>query len=190
MKYEDIHFPNKFDNKFRLRIYYELENSDLEYVIMIYLNKLDNNIPVRIHSACLTGDIFRSKKCDCYQQLIYSLNYITKKQKGILFYLPQEGRGIGIINKIKAYKLQNQGFDTFKANEKLDLPIDNRKYKDCEVILKNLNINNIELLTNNPFKIKALKDIKIQIHRIAIEPNKYNKKYINDKLNFFNPLKI
>lgn len=191
MKSEDIAFPSKHNENFRLRIYYDLPK--LEYAVVIYLNIDPSNIvPVRIHSACLTGDIFNSLKCDCHDQLNTSLEYISNNS-GIIIYLPQEGRGIGLVNKIKAYKLQSMGLDTFEANSRLNLPIDNRDYSICPAILHDFHINKVELITNNPKKFKTLHDSKlisfIQYKRLDIEPNKYSSRYLKDKNLFFSNLR-
>ena len=191
MKFEDIPFPTKYHENFRLRIYYELPK--LEYVVVVYLNLNPINvIPVRIHSACLTGDIFHSLKCDCYDQLDQSLQYISHINMGMVIYLPQEGRGIGLVNKIKAYKLQNKGLNTYEANVKLNLPIDNRDYNICAVILEDLGIRMIELITNNPNKLNSLYTSNrlsyIKEKRFHIQPTKYSVKYMKDKESFFSRL--
>lgn len=139
---------------------------------------------VRIHSSCLTGDLFGSMRCDCKQQLHYSLQRISE-EGGILIYLTnQEGRGIGLLNKIKAYALQEQGLDTIEANQQLGLPIDSRNYYIAANILRNRNINQVRLLTNNPVKVNDLK--KYGIHDVEIEVmpafcNQHNKDYLQTK---------
>jgi len=188
MKFDDIAFPNKYHENFRLRIYYDL--NDLEYAMVIYLN-IDKNciVPVRIHSACLTGDVFHSLKCDCHDQLDKSLEYIRDNKMGMVIYLPQEGRGIGIINKIKAYKLQNKGLNTFEANTYLNLPIDNRDYSLCPLILDDFGIKKVELITHNPHKFKTIYNSPlisyVRQKKLNIKPVKYNIKYMNDKKLFF-----
>lgn len=140
---------------------------------------------VRIHSTCMTGDVFGSLRCECHAQLQYSLDKISR-EGGILIYLNQEGRNIGLLNKIKAYALQDKGLDTVEANKKLDLSVDARNYAVAAHILKNKNLSNIRLLTNNPDKINNLK--KYGISTIVREPlplfiNRYNKKYVKTKQN-------
>jgi 3,4-dihydroxy 2-butanone 4-phosphate synthase/GTP cyclohydrolase II len=121
---------------------------------------------VRIHSACITGDLFASQRCDCHQQLHYSLQRLSE-EGGMLIYLNQEGRGIGLFNKIKAYALQDQGMDTVVANEQLGLPVDSRNYHIAAAILRKYAISHIRLLTNNPEKINSL--IKYGIPQVERE---------------------
>ena len=143
---------------------------------------------VRIHSSCMTGDLFGSKRCDCNKQLEYSLQRISK-EGGMLIYLNQEGRSIGLFNKIKAYSLQEKGFDTVNANEHLGLPIDARKYYIAANLLKNRNITHIRLLTNNPLKINDIKKYGFTHAKQVIMPvfcNEHNKNYLitkKEKLN-------
>lgn len=138
---------------------------------------------VRMHSKCLTGDVFTSLKCDCGFQLNLSLKKIAKVG-GILIYLNQEGRDVGLENKIKAYALQDQGQDTFQANHSLGLPIDGRDYAIAAALLRYLKINKINLLTNNLDKVGQLEQCGIKVvKRLSLEtkPNKYNKLYLQVK---------
>jgi 3,4-dihydroxy 2-butanone 4-phosphate synthase/GTP cyclohydrolase II len=138
----------------------------------------DEAVLVRVHSSCVTGDIFGSLRCDCGSQLIEALKMINKEGKGVLVYMNQEGRGIGLFNKMKAYKLQEQGRDTVQANEDLGFLPDERDYGVGANILKELNLGKIKLLTNNPVKRKGLEGYGIKIVeniRLEIEPNKHNK---------------
>lgn len=159
-----------------------------EHVILTKEKITADPVLVRIHSSCCTGDIFGSRRCDCKQQLDYSLQCIAK-EGGILIYLDQEGRGIGIFNKIKSYALQEQGLDTIEANQQLGFPPDSRQYYIAANYLRNKNISHIRLLTNNPSKINGLK--KYGIANIIQQPipvfcNEYNRKYLHtkkDKLN-------
>ena len=138
---------------------------------------------VRIHSECMTGDLFQSKRCDCGQQLEFALA-VAAKENGLIIYLRQEGRGIGLINKLKAYNLQDQGMDTIDANLHLGLDADSRQYDIAIKILESLGISSIELLTNNPLKINTFKKSKIKIIRrrpIEIKPIKENYNYLKTK---------
>lgn len=115
------------------------------------------DVITRIHSECLTSEVFGSTKCDCQKQLVSAQRKIAKKGEGIIIYLRQEGRGIGLVNKIKAYKLQSKGFNTLNANRHLNLPDDLREYDVAAEIIKYFKINSIKLLTNNPLKLESLK---------------------------------
>lgn len=138
---------------------------------------------VRIHSECLTGDIFQSRRCDCGEQLRLSLKLIGKKG-GIIIYLRQEGRGVGLANKLRAYHLQDTGADTVEAQIKLRLPVDGRHYGAAASILKNLNATELRLLTNNPLKISDLTAHGIRVVArvpLVTRPNANNKKYLQTK---------
>jgi len=138
---------------------------------------------VRIHSECLTGEVFGSQKCDCGHQLEQSLQMISK-EGGVLIYLRQEGRGIGLFNKIEAYKLQETGLDTVDANLRLGLPADDRSYVIAAKVLEQLAPRSIKLITNNPQKIKVLQEmLKLPIERVNMHPevNLFNQKYLKTK---------
>jgi GTP cyclohydrolase II/3,4-dihydroxy 2-butanone 4-phosphate synthase/GTP cyclohydrolase II len=142
------------------------------------------DIPVRIHSECLTGDVLGSKRCDCRDQLLTSLDFIGKQEAGMLIYLRQEGRGIGLLNKIKAYSLQDQGYDTVEANLMLGLPVDKRDYSFAVGVLKYFGITSIKLMTNNPAKMDFLADNNINVsERIPVksEPTPYDEFYLSTK---------
>lgn len=144
----------------------------------------DDPVLVRVHSECLTGDAFHSLKCDCGEQLAAALSTIEKERKGILLYLRQEGRGIGLINKIKAYKLQEEGFDTEEANIALGFPADMRDYGIGAQILSELNARKIRLMTNNPKKIIGLKGHGIEIVErvpLIMDTNLHNERYFKTK---------
>ena len=156
--------------RFRIAGYRSL-TSDEEFVV-IYKGDLRSEIPtlVRIHSQCLTGDVFGSIKCDCGPQLHRSMEMIEAEGRGAIVYQQQEGRGIGILNKIKAYALQDEGADTVEANEKLGFAIDARDYQQCAEILFDLGLCKVRVISNNPDKLKALEDAGLQIvERIPIE---------------------
>lgn len=145
-----------------------------------------NEIPiVRVHSGCVTGDIFHSLRCDCYQQLQAALKVITTAPLGVLIYVPyHEGRGIGLFKKIQAYALQDEGLDTIEANIEVGAPIDSRDYRLAARALGDLGIGEIKLLSNNPAKEQALKALGIRVVErlpIVVEPNKFNKRYLETK---------
>ncbi len=159
--------------------------SDEEFVCL-YKGEMDENIPtlVRIHSQCLTGDVFGSIKCDCGPQLRKAMELIEKEGRGVIVYQQQEGRGIGIINKIRAYALQDEGADTIEANERLGLEVDLRKYDQCVEILRDLGLKKVKFLSNNPEKIQAMRDGNLEIvERIPIEfkPSNNTLKYLTTK---------
>ncbi len=139
---------------------------------------------IRIHSACITSECFVSFKCDCREQLQEAMRLIELESAGVIIYLNQEGRGIGLVNKIKAYALQEKGFDTVQANQKLHLPVDKRNYHEAADLLKYLSITKVKLMTNNPKKIQALTKAGIQVIEkipIRIKPNEINKAYLLTK---------
>jgi len=144
----------------------------------------DEPVLVRVHSECLTGDIFGSKRCDCGEQLIAAMSMVEKAGRGVVLYMRQEGRGIGLVNKLLAYHLQEQGKDTVEANEALGFKADLRDYGTGAQILKDLGLKKIKLLTNNPKKVIGLKGYDLEIvERIPLEipPNPINEKYLNTK---------
>ncbi|HXN73453.1 MAG TPA: GTP cyclohydrolase II [Candidatus Acidoferrales bacterium] len=139
---------------------------------------------VRVHSQCLTGDVFTSERCDCRAQLEFSLRQIAKEPAGVLLYLPQEGRGIGLINKLKAYELQDAGLDTVQANRKLGFAADSRDYEFAAEALKALGIRKLRLLSNNPDKVEQLESAGIRvIERVPCRPrtSHHSKFYLRTK---------
>ncbi len=153
---------------------------------------IDTSMPVnvRIHSECITGDLLGSDRCDCGQQLDLSLKYISEHE-GVLIYLRQEGRGIGIISKLKAYNLQDEGLNTVEANIHLGFDADERTYEKALEILEDLSIKEINLLTNNPDKIKAFDGSPIKVHEripLEIEPSENNRDYLETKKLFMGHL--
>jgi 3,4-dihydroxy 2-butanone 4-phosphate synthase/GTP cyclohydrolase II len=142
------------------------------------------DVLVRVHSECLTGDVFHSLRCDCGQQLESALAMIEQEGRGVLLYLAQEGRGIGLLNKLKAYKLQEEGYDTVEANLRLGLPADLRDYGIGAQILVDLGLTSIRILTNNPKKIRGLEGYGLRvIDQMPIEhlPNPHNQAYLRTK---------
>jgi 3,4-dihydroxy 2-butanone 4-phosphate synthase/GTP cyclohydrolase II len=175
--------PTKYGD-FELRIY-KSKIDGVEHVALIKGNiKASKSVLTRVHSECLTGEVFGSLKCDCGAQLDSALEIISNEKCGVLLYMRQEGRGIGLINKVKAYALQNKGYDTVAANVKLGFSPDLRDYGIGAQILADLGLKNIDLMTNNPKKIIGLEGYGINIiKRISLEisPNKKNVEYLKTK---------
>ena len=152
--------------------------------LLLYMGELQNDSLLRIHSQCLTGDTLYSLKCDCGSQLAMALQRISEEVVGMIIYMAQEGRGIGLVNKIRAYELQDKGMNTVEANEALGFAADERDYSYCKEILSAVNISSVRLMTNNPRKIKGLEDVDIKVTErvsIEIEPNKHNENYLKVK---------
>lgn len=167
---------------------YRGETEEEQVLVLIHRDpKASNDVTplVRVHSGCITGDIFHSLRCDCYQQLQAALQAITKVPLGAIVYVPyHEGRGIGLFKKIQAYALQDQGFDTVEANIEMGAPIDSRDYELTARVLRDLDMAEIRLLSNNPAKEQALKVHGISIVErvpIVVVPNKFNKRYLETK---------
>lgn len=182
--YSDADIETEYGH-FNIRAYRN-GNGGPETVVLIHRENEagSENVPVvRIHSECLTGDIFSSMHCDCHAQLVESLKIIGSSSYGILIYLRQEGRGIGLYNKLKTYRLQAQGMDTVEANLAIGKASDLRSYGDAADILSELGVREIRLLTNNPDKVSQLLDYGFEVQRLPliIPPNKYNERYINTK---------
>jgi len=146
----------------------------------------DDSVLVRVHSSCMTGDIFGSCRCDCGPQLHQAMHMIEKEGKGVIVYMNQEGRGIGLLNKLKAYKLQEEGFDTVEANEKLGFSADQRDYGIGAQILRSLGVKKMKLLSNNPKKRTGLIGYGLEVTDnipLEIESNKHNQLYLETKKN-------
>ena len=150
---------------------YRSRSTDEEFVVL-YKGELRPDVPtlVRIHSQCLTGDVFASTKCDCGKQLASTMLMIQKEGRGAIVYQQQEGRGIGILNKIRAYALQDEGADTVEANELLGLAVDSREYQQCAEILYDLGLCQVRVISNNPLKLQALEEAGLKIvERVSIQ---------------------
>ncbi|MBD3797759.1 MAG: GTP cyclohydrolase II [Campylobacterales bacterium] len=173
---EVANLPSRFGD-FKVKAFKEGHKEHL----VIYSKNLDEIPIVRVHSECLTGDAIGSLKCDCRDQLEYALK-LANETGGMVIYLRQEGRNIGLLNKINAYALQDQGFNTIEANHQLGFSADERSYEMVNYVLKHFNINKIKLLTNNPAKINSIEGVEI-VERIPIimEANEYNEGYLNVK---------
>jgi 3,4-dihydroxy 2-butanone 4-phosphate synthase / GTP cyclohydrolase II len=179
----EARLPTDF-GEFRI-IGYRSLNSNEEFVVLVQ-GELRKDRPslVRIHSQCLTGDVFGSTKCDCGQQLRKAMELIAREGNGAIVYQQQEGRGIGIINKIRAYALQDEGADTIEANEKLGLAVDLRCYEQCAEILRDLGVNRVRLMSNNPEKIRALEEMGLKVVErvsVVIPPTDAAKGYLRTK---------
>ncbi|MEE8058508.1 MAG: GTP cyclohydrolase II [Pseudomonadales bacterium] len=164
---------------------FEDTDNDKEH-LLLSLGDVGDGEPVlvRVHSECLTGDALFSMRCDCGSQLQSAMQQIAQQGRGALLYLRQEGRGIGLLNKIKAYKLQDQGADTVEANEQLGFGADMRDYSICKVMLGRLNIHQVRLMTNNPRKVDALTEQGIDVvERLPLQTgqNPHNAKYLATK---------
>ncbi len=179
----EANLPTK-EGSFKIKVYENIVDSKEHVAIVKGSWKQNEIVPVRVHSECLTGDVFHSMRCDCGDQLHNALRMIEKEGKGVVLYMRQEGRGIGLINKVKAYALQEQGFDTVEANLKLGFNADPREYGIGAQILHDLGIRRMKLITNNPTKRVGLESYGLKVEKmvpIEIEPNKDNRQYLLTK---------
>lgn len=180
---ETSELPTDIAN-FKVHAFTEKESKIDHLVITFGDLKTEKPVLARIHSQCITGESFFSMRCDCRFQLTESLQQIANNGSGVIFYLQQEGRGIGLSNKIRAYKLQDEGMDTVEANHQLGFHEDERNYEIIASMADHLNIKSVDLMTNNPKKIKALEKLGLQVNKripILSESNRYNKKYLTTK---------
>lgn len=180
----DVELPTDY-GRFRLLLYQNRFNKSEHHLALIKGNPADGNPPlVRVHSECLTGDTFASLRCDCGNQLHHALQAIEQEGRGVLIYLRQEGRGIGLANKILAYSLQEEGQDTVQANETLGFKADLRQYWFAAQILREMQISRVRLMTNNPAKVEGLQRCGIEINErksIVMHGNPINQKYLETK---------
>lgn len=180
---EEVFLPTQHGN-FRIIPFKQLSNG-VEHIALIKGEwAVDEPILVRVHSSCMTGDIFGSKRCECGEQLDRAMDLIEKEGKGVLVYMQQEGRGIGLMNKIAAYKLQDQGMDTVEANIHLGFDADERDYGVGAQILRSLGVSKMRLITNNPIKRVGIEGFNLEVVstvNIEIEPNEYNQAYLKTK---------
>ena len=184
IKISDAILPLKDVGQVRLHVFKFVKENNEHYAIEIGSPSRNDEIVVRIHSSCFTGDVLNSLKCDCGQQLKGSLDYIKKVKKGIIIYLNQEGRGIGLGNKMRAYTLQNQGFDTVEANYRLGFEDDERDLQIGSKIIKFLGFKEIKIITNNPKKINSLKKAGLKVSdyiKLETIPTKENEDYLKTK---------
>lgn len=182
-KGEEVDMPTEYGH-FRL-IPFKQKSNGLEHVALIKGTwEKDEPVLVRVHSSCVTGDIFGSFRCECGEQLHEAMRMIDKEGKGVIVYMNQEGRGIGLMNKIAAYKLQEEGLDTVEANLHLGFKADERDYGVGANILREIGVTKMRLMSNNPIKRIGLESYGLNIvENVAIEvqPNKYNKSYLETK---------
>ena len=173
--------PTKY-GEFRI-IAFPGEEENREHLAIVMGDITEGKVLVRIHSECLTGDTFYSKRCDCGLQLESAMEKIAEEGKGMIVYLRQEGRGIGLVNKLHAYNLQDEGMDTVEANEKLGFEGELREYEAAARILKSMNISEVILMTNNPAKVEDLRSSGFEVERVPHKtvPNKENEDYLRTK---------
>ena len=179
----DVHMPTDFGD-FKMKAFKQISNQQLHLVIYKGEWKEEDKVLVRVHSSCMTGDIFGSCRCDCGHQLKEAMSQIEKDGKGVIVYMNQEGRGIGLLNKLKSYKLQETGKDTVEANLELGFNADDRDYGIGAQILRAMNVTKIKLLSNNPKKRAGLMGYGIEIVEnipLEIKSNKHNRFYLETK---------
>lgn len=182
-KVEEVNLPTKYGN-FKLHLYEDIFDNNSHLALSLGDFSHEKSTLVRVHSECLTGDVFHSQRCDCGDQLETAMQMISNNKSGVIVYLKQEGRGIGLLHKIKAYRLQEGGLDTVEANEELGFSADLRDYGVGAQILKDLGITNITIMTNNPKKLVGLEGHGLNIVSripIKIKPNQNNKEYLKTK---------
>jgi len=178
-----VKMPTKY-GEFELVTFEDTKTNELHHALLKGTWKTNEPVLVRVHSSCFTGDILHSMRCDCGEQLNAAIELVEKEGKGLVLYMNQEGRGIGLLNKLKAYKLQEEGLDTVEANVKLGFDMDVRDYGVGAQILRKLNVSQIRLISNNPKKRAGLLGYGLEIVEtvpIEITPNQHNEKYLTTK---------
>ena len=181
----EARLPTKFGN-FKL-VAFPGDSKDKENLALI-MGEIEDKLLVRIHSECFTGDVLHSMRCDCGEQLDLAMQKISKEGNGIIVYLRQEGRGIGLVNKLKAYNLQDEGMDTVEANIALGFNAELRDYSNASNILRNLGVEKIRLLTNNPSKVEELEKDGFTVEQVThkTEANEENRDYLETKASKMN----
>jgi GTP cyclohydrolase II len=175
--------PTRFGS-FRMAVFRHASDPQKEHVAVIHGDVRGDDVPVRMHSECLTSEVLGSMKCDCAEQLDRALETIGREGRGVVLYLRQEGRGIGLANKIRAYALQAHGVDTVDANRALGLPDDARRYEMAAAMLQHLGVTSVQLMTNNPEKVDALRSLGIAVNArrpVIIEANPFSAGYLATK---------
>lgn len=167
---------------FLVKVFRYEDEPDKEHLAIISGDVRDrDDVLIRVHSECLTSEVLGSLKCDCREQLEFALRQIAHHPPGVVFYLRQEGRGIGLTNKIRAYALQARGVDTVDANRALGLPDDTRRYESAAAMLQNLGVRSVRLMTNNPEKVDALRALGVDVREripVLIAPNPHSQRYL------------
>jgi len=179
----DVNLPTEIGD-FELHAFRQITNNQTHLALVKGQWEANESVLVRVHSSCITGDIFGSCRCDCGPQLEAAMAMVEREGKGVIVYMNQEGRGIGLLNKLKAYKLQEQGRDTVEANEELGFKADSRDYGVGAQILRNLNVQKIKLMSNNPKKRTGLIGYGLEIVEniaLEIESNEHNAFYLKTK---------
>lgn len=177
------------DAEFHLHLYHNNQDDKEHLALVLGEVSEKQNVLTRLHSECFTGDVLGSRRCDCGEQLHYAMHQIAATGEGVLIYLRQEGRGIGLLDKLRAYNLQDEGFDTVEANLLLGHQADERDYTAAARILEDLGIRSVRLLTNNPAKIQTLSELGIVVsERVAVEPTVHaeNANYLFTKVTRMN----
>ncbi len=177
------HLPSRFGD-FKVVAFWNNKDAK-EHAAFVHGDVIDQeNVPIRLHSECLTGDAIGSLRCDCRDQLESALMALGKMERGVLFYLRQEGRGIGLLNKIRAYSLQDEGKDTVEANLALGFRDDERDYSVAAHMISSLRIKSVQLMTNNPKKVKGLEELGIKVSGripLVMDSNPHNEFYLKTK---------